>query len=395
MIERFDGEGLRQFLEAEPLAVVVAEPLDATGRHRAAKLTMTDAVMARFRTAAQRAVAELAAREPVPYDQGMMLEPGYVATATRVEIAGPFLGALEGAYGGPGTTHREPTADDLAVPERAGVYAIVANDGKGSRATLVRRRTPVKHPSRTWVAAVLVGSELDNVDDLFVFDGKIDVAVWNDQVLIRDLTVIESLFTDPAALVAERNAALDAIETAIPLANPLDVRAAAEADGRFARALRRAVATRTLERLSVDELRTAIQDWGLGGLRLEGDRLLVSLNGPERWEFPRLLFDAYLRSDRTNRRYESNSHAEWKRRRVTGTRILGGRITALIGEGDWSPRRVADVMADLEARPVRVRYYIVDPSGGVVSVAIRDAADRRELWADAAGSNALLALPAG
>jgi hypothetical protein len=398
-VAEFDFPGLLDFLTVQPVQLAIVQLRrghDATASE-VIRLKIDNTVEGSLRRSAQRAVASLRRREVIDFDEGWLPYEHEVAVANRDLIAGPLFGRITDAYGKEpgqigGPTDEDETDDDAG---RAGedqsirAYALVAQEGANT-ALVIRRQNPVKTLGRRLVTAVFSGDELTQTRRIFVYDGRADLVVWNNQVLVVTPGAYERLFGDPVKLEAELQSALQHVNDRVRPGNMDAIREFAS-DQNFARGLRKLLRGGALEEPDMPKVLDKVRNWGVDEIQVEGGRLVVGSTITARWQFLHLLDDGYLLSDVTGHRYEVNSKRQWIRFEVAAVTLgENDRVTTLVGSGPWSPASAANAIEDIKKH--RAGYYHVTPTGSN-RIITRPVNGEDVLWSESGdGRNALLGL---
>jgi hypothetical protein len=111
--------------------------------------------------------------------------------------------------------------------------------------------------------------------------------------------------------------------------------------------------------------REAIQAFELDSVRIDDTgNITFGRSNAAKAQLLRLLEDGYLLSEVSATRYSARAKDMWPTRRVvTGLQKDQGVIAALVGDGAWSPRSIADIVADMTAN--EYRYAVASTSGHV------------------------------
>lgn len=384
MPAEFEFRDLIDFLgRTRPQLLVFVVTRDDDQPFRVAKLAPDQELMERVVRAATTTLASLERnRRPEPYRiDWTPPEDELPITPVRDRT---LLSALDEALGDRVTDVPMPTNPG----ERAGI-ALVAVQG-GQSAYLIQRRPPLQVAGNRRILARLVGNQLSALDEVFIYNGGVDLAVWGSQVAIASLNAYEDLFFSRSQRWGETEVALRALQDRVPLAQPELIADLARRDSRFARSIRRAVAGGVLDQLDADKVRANAAEWGLEGVRVRRERIEVDDSRGARWQFLRLLGDDYLISGATGRRYEVNSKRPWPRRAVERVTVTDGVVTAVSGR-PWGSATAGEVLTDLAAK--ERLYYIIHEDLGVLLVTPAAGDDGGEvLWAGP-DENLLLSLP--
>lgn len=398
MVE-FDFPGLLDFLTVQPVQLAIVQVRrghDATASE-VIRLKIDNTVEGSLRRSAHRAVASLRRRDVIDFDEGWLPYEHEVAVASRDLIEGPLLSQITQIYGKePGQIGGPTDQDEIDEdPERDGedqsirAYALIAQEGN-NKALVIRRQNPVKTLGRRLVTAVFSGGELTQTRRIFVYDGRADLVVWNNQVLVVTPGAYERLFGDPVKLEAELQSALQHVNDRVRPGNMDAIREFAS-DQNFARGLRKLLRGGALEEPDMPKVLDKVRSWGVDEIRVEGDRLVVGSTITARWQFLHLLDDGYLLSDVTGRRYEVNSKRQWIRLEVSAVTLgENDRVATLIGSGSWSPKSRANAIDDIKKH--RAGYFHVTPTGSN-RIITRQINGEDVLWSESGdGENALLGL---
>jgi hypothetical protein len=387
-VAEFDFDGLRGFLASRRLQVVVASRESTAAEWRTRRLDAVDPLTSDLRRIVLRSVDSLAKRSARTYVEGWTPDPNTYSIAPADEAMGPLAESLLGAYSaqfeadapaGPVDPAEDNEDNDDGEPFHGRALGLVARSDNPDRSLLVvRAQNPVIEMAHDRITGIIRGNRVARARRLFAYDGRIDVLVWQDWAIVANALVLENLMRDPARLAAELDEARNAFVDTNLFANVEQLSATAASDTNFARGVRRVHKSGYLDGLRLERLRAAIQDWGHATVKVTGDDR-IAFDPAARWDFLRLIDDGYLTSDLTGLRYEVNSKRRWNRVQLVAIdKDAAGVPTRLHGPGAWSPRAVAEAIADIEGK--RSDYFLVGPAGPEL-LRVRYAPSGAELWA--------------
>lgn len=382
-MSEFDFPGLLEYLAGVDFTIVVAERDARGGDFEARSLEIDERTLELFRVEALKHIRSLSARELLDHRESTLLAETEASVTDRGILDPQILDVLIQA------ANRRPGAEGDPVPDRIRLYALVALDTRRT-ALLLRRQNPVRH-LRGGVTRILFGSRLDEARPVFVYDGRFDVLVWNNEVLVAADNALDALFEDERLRRQQTDQAMAALARHVRSADAGLLRTVAD-DGAMAAKLRKMWKAGVFESVDPSQLAQVIDQFELD-VQLEDGKLVLPAARTPRWELLALVEDAFVWGAASRRPYRANSKFGWSRRIVTGVRREGGRITTFLGRGAWSPVSIEDAADDQVHRKIS---YVIHGPESLRPLVIKPGADEGEYEASvlgAEGNDLLAALP--
>lgn len=269
------------------------------------------------------------------------------------------------------------------LPPGEDVRAIGLSVVGSGRVTVVRRRDSMqgfrsRHDNNR-LLAVFSNGRLESTQYVFAYDGKWDAILYGDDAILRDPAAFEAILGVKPPVDKELAEVVESLKEVMP----------AEALDRLtshlpSRDRLRDVDPDVVSRLRSDGARDIVLALDFDEVSLENGVLTFGTSNTARAQAVRLLTDGFLSSALTTKSYAAASKEPWPPRRiVTSVRLSDGRVTHLLGHGDWSPQAVDDARRDIKQHVARYSVHIGD---GLRPVRVsRAAASRGELWVDSRG----------
>ncbi len=179
-----------------------------------------------------------------------------------------------------------------------------------NRIVLFRRYGPNKELSRSnKLITLLLGDRLESVGEpTFQFDPNFDMLLYRDHLFIRNRTNFEYILRYYDQLEATAQESLEAIGETVPIANFDEFSQSCLGHLQKLKKLRNIARKPYLAQITVDNIRDTIENYHLDVELNENGELVF--DPADRWGILQLLDDAYLGSEMTGLRYETNSKRE-------------------------------------------------------------------------------------
>ncbi|MCH9694143.1 MAG: DUF4868 domain-containing protein [Gammaproteobacteria bacterium] len=275
------------------------------------RLNISDTVAADLRLLAQRAARPFANQHRRGNLDVPEFDHDYVPSAHEIEYI---------------DTNNDPIGDMVAVPSPAHITLIGDGDveefvsgvrfnvlllsGGPHRVVLFRRYGPTKELSRSnKLITLFLGERLESIEEpTFQFDPNFDMLLYRDHLYIKSRANFEFILRYYDQLEAIAQDSLDAIAEHVPIANFDDFSDSCLGHLQKLKKLRNIAQKPYLADITVDDIRRTIENFDLNVEIDENDELVFDT--ADRWGILQLLDDAFLGSEMTGLRYETNSKRE-------------------------------------------------------------------------------------
>lgn len=179
-----------------------------------------------------------------------------------------------------------------------------------NRVVLFRRYGPNKELSRSnKLVTLFLGERLESIEEpTFQFDPNFDMLLYRGHLYIRNRANFEYVLRYYEQLESAAQESLDAIAETVAIANFEEFSNSCLGNLQKLKKLRNIAKKPYLASITIDDIRRTIDKFELDVEFDENDELLFDTN--DHWGILQLLDDAYLGSEMTGIRYETNSKRE-------------------------------------------------------------------------------------
>lgn len=196
--------------------------------------------------------------------------------------------------------------------DRVRFYILILS-GPNRRIVLFRKYSRNKELVRSRNLVIrLMGERYERLEEpTFQFDPNVDAILYRDHLFILNKSNFQHIFRYYELLRAVADQSLKAVRIAVPIHNFDDFRESCLGHLQKLEKLRNIAGKAYLQRVTMADIKRTIKDFGLNiEVKAVGGEERLVFDPNDRWAILNLLDDAYLGSEMTGVKYESNSKRE-------------------------------------------------------------------------------------